>query len=295
MKFGVCIPNFGEHLSVDAVRSVALAAEDFGYDSLWTTDHLVTPAGTYSPYLHIYESLAVLAYLAGVTSKVKVGSSIIVLPMRDPVLAAKQFATVDRLSGGHLIAGVAAGWAEGEFKALGSDFHNRGARLDEQIELLRALWTQPVVDFDGRYYKVRDIIFEPKPLQEGGPPIWVGGNSPSAAKRAAKLGNAWHATSIPLDEFERRVRELRAAAGRRQVAVTTRMAINLKASEAKMTKNPAGEKRVTWGGGVAGVSLLVEDYTKAGLEYLVAYFGDKEPKEYVKDMKHFAEGVVSRF
>ncbi|HVP22825.1 MAG TPA: TIGR03619 family F420-dependent LLM class oxidoreductase [Conexivisphaerales archaeon] len=288
MKFGVCIPNFGENLSPSAVRSVCEAAERVGYDSVWTTDHMVTPAGAPSPYRNILESLSVLAYASAVTTRVAVGTSIIVLPLRDPVLLGKQLAAIDRLSGGRLIAGLAIGWSEEEFESLGSSFHDRGARADEEIELLKAMWTQPVVDYAGRYYRLRDVAVEPKPEQGGAVPIWIGGNSRSAVRRAASLGNAWHATSIPFDEFQVRVKELKQMAGRREVAVTTRMAIDMRSDQPKLSVNPAGEKRVVLGGGWKGISSSLDEYRSAGLEYLVGYFGDKEAGEYIKEMEAFA-------
>jgi probable F420-dependent oxidoreductase len=295
MKFGVCIPNFGENLSPSSVRDVCHAAERLGYSSVWTTDHLVTPAGASSPYGNILESVSVLAYAAAVTRRVSIGTSIIVLPLREPVLLAKQLATVDQLSGGRLIAGLAVGWWEEEFKALGSGFHDRGARADEEIDLLRALWTQPVVDYVGRHYKLRDVTFEPKPEQGGALPIWIGGNSPSAVKRAATYGNAWHATSIPFDEFQARVKELRKLAGRREVLATTRMAIDLHAKEPKLSTNPTGERRVLWGGGKEKVKESLREYQSAGLEYLVAYFGDKDGDDYLADMEEFASAAIPAF
>jgi probable F420-dependent oxidoreductase len=294
MKFGVCIPNFGENLAPESIRSICEAAERLGYDSVWTTDHMVTPAGAYSPYRNILESVAVLAYAAAVTKRVSVGTSIIVLPLRDPILLAKQLASVDQLSGGRLIAGLAVGWWNDEFKALGSNFHDRGARVDEEIELIRSLWTQPVVDFLGRHYRLRDVTCDPKPAQAGALPIWIGGNSPSAVRRAARLGNAWHATGIPFDEFEVRVKELKKLARKREVFVSTRMAIDIRGGGPRLTKNPVGDRRVVWGGGQAGISNSLEDYRKAGLEYLVAYFGDKKPDEYISDMRDFARDVAGR-
>jgi probable F420-dependent oxidoreductase len=294
LKYGVCIPNFGENLSPQSVRAVCEAAERLGYDSVWTTDHMVTPAGETSPYKNLLESITVLAYAAAITTRVALGTSIIVLPLRDPVLLAKQLAAVDQLSGGRLIAGLAVGWYEGEFRALGSNFHDRGARADEEIEFIRSLWTQPVVDFVGGHYRLRDVTFEPKPEQGGSVPIWIGGNSPSAVRRAATFGNAWHATSIPFDEFQLRVAELRKLAGKRQVLITTRMAIDLHSKGPRLTTNPVGEKRVVWGGLPDSTISSLEEYREAGLEYLVAYFGDKDPEGYVSDMREFAKMVFPK-
>ena len=137
MKFGVCIPNYGESLGVETMRSVALEAESLKYDSVWTTDHILMQQNSNTPYERIFDSITTLAYLASVTSNVKLGISSLIVAMRNPVVVAKQLATIDQLSGGRLMLAIGAGWNEPEFSFLGSDFRTRGRRVDESIRLIR--------------------------------------------------------------------------------------------------------------------------------------------------------------
>jgi alkanesulfonate monooxygenase SsuD/methylene tetrahydromethanopterin reductase-like flavin-dependent oxidoreductase (luciferase family) len=139
MKFGLCVPNYGESSSTEALRTVALEAERAGCDSLWTTDHILMARNSGTPYEKIIESITTLSYLAAITSRAKLGISSLITAMRNPVVVAKQLATIDNLSGGRLILATSAGWNEKEFAHLGSNFHNRGKRLDASIRLIRAL------------------------------------------------------------------------------------------------------------------------------------------------------------
>jgi alkanesulfonate monooxygenase SsuD/methylene tetrahydromethanopterin reductase-like flavin-dependent oxidoreductase (luciferase family) len=173
-KFGVCLPNFGKHLSVDAITTVAAEAEEMGFSSVWATDHLIIPSTFKYPYGNILEALTTMTLAATATEEVNIGSSVIVLPMREPVSVAKALAAIDVISRGRVIAGFGAGWCEGEFKNLGQNFRNRGRRLDEAITLFRTLMRGGSVTFKGKYYTVHEGLFEPKPVQPGGPPVWVG-------------------------------------------------------------------------------------------------------------------------
>src|SRR5467141_3621262 len=140
MKFGVCVPNYGESSSPEALRTVALEAERAGCDSLWTTDHILMPKNSGTPYERIFDSITTLPYLAAVTDKVKLGISSLIVAMRNPVIVARQLATIDNLSDGRLMLAIGVGWNEKEFAHLGSNFHNRGKRVDASIRLIRALW-----------------------------------------------------------------------------------------------------------------------------------------------------------
>src|SRR6266849_334480 len=200
MKFGVCVPNYGESSSTEALRDVALEAERAGCDSLWTTDHILMPKNSGTPYERIFDSITTLAYLAAVTDKVKLGISSLIIPMRNPVLIANQLATVDNISHGRLMLAAGAGWNEKEFAHLGSNFHNRGKRLDASLRLIRALWGGET-SFKSRILGLEfsDAVFEPHPIQKR-LSIWIGGTSKAAMKRAATLGDAWHPNVQPLDQ-----------------------------------------------------------------------------------------------
>src|SRR4029077_4953369 len=167
MKLGVCIPNYGESSSPEALRQVALEAERAGCDSIWTTDHILMPRNSGTPYERIFDSLSTLAYLAGITKRVKLGISSLIIAMRNPVVVAKQLATIDNLSGGRVMLAIGAGWNEKEFAHLGSNFHNRGKRVDASIRVIRALW-RGEKSFKSRVLGLEfsDAVFEPRPIQK---------------------------------------------------------------------------------------------------------------------------------
>jgi probable F420-dependent oxidoreductase len=187
----------------DAVRRLAQAVERIGYDHIDMFDHVVMgipgagrPPGPYNPAMPILEALMTLSHIAAVTSRVTLGTEVLVLPQRQPTLVAKQVATLDTLSGGRVRLGVGVGWQESEYEALGEDFHTRGARMDEAIRLLRAWWTDAKVDFAGSHYRVTAMAMEPKPPQGRSLPIWVGGTSDAALRRVGRLGDGWLASRV---------------------------------------------------------------------------------------------------
>jgi probable F420-dependent oxidoreductase len=179
---------------------------------------------------HFYEPLTTLAYLAGATSRIRLGVSAYVVPYRNPVLTAKQVASLDALSGGRVVLAVGVGWLREEFDALGVPFAERGRRTDEYLAICRALWTDDVAAFQGRLVQLPPVRTGPKPAQRPHPPIWVAGNSAAARARAVRLGQGWHAIDLSPEELAPLVAELRrdlAAAGRApgEVAVSLRKGI----------------------------------------------------------------------
>ena len=205
MDLGIFLPQAGGAATPSALRDVAQAAEALGYHSVWVGDHLVlpraqrerypfNPAGQFPvpvdrPWL---DPFTLLAFLAGQTARVGLGISVCILPYRHPIENAKMAADIDYLSGGRFLLGAGAGWWAEEFEALGVPFHERGARTDEQLEAILALWTQPSPRFAGRFYRFEPVALEPKPLRQPRPPIWVGGNALAAARRAGRYADAWH-------------------------------------------------------------------------------------------------------
>jgi probable F420-dependent oxidoreductase len=145
------------------------------------------------------EPVSTLLFVAGVTERVQLGTTILVIPMRNPIVQAKELATLDVVSGGRLILGVGAGWMEEEFDMLHVPFEKRGARLSEYIRLYKSLWTEENPSFDGTFWKIENVGVSPKPLQKPHPPIWVGGHGERALKRTGRLGDAWHAVGIAPD------------------------------------------------------------------------------------------------
>ncbi len=264
MKFGLCLPNYGRSTTFDRIRQVALLAEQLGYASVWTTDHVAVPQENIEPYGNIYESLTILAMAAMLTRRVQLGTSILVLPQRDPVLAAKQIATIDRASGGRMIVGVGAGWNEREYRHLGADFHTRGKRLDEDIRLLRALWSRENVSFEGRWTQLDHVMSAPLPAQDSHLPIWIGGNEEPSLRRAAELGDGWQTTGASPDQIAqgvRRIDELHTANQRGSESNLANKRIN---------ESDAGNERIESGGLTisARLSIDINPDTPATYQYL---------------------------
>ena len=203
MKLTVEFPSVAYREGHEAVRRLAREIERIGYDHIDIFDHVVMgypvegrPKGPYPATMPILEAFIVMAQIAAVTSRITIGTEVLVLPQRHPTLVAKQVSTLDTLSGGRIRLGVGVGWQESEYEALGEDFHTRGARMDEAIQLLRAWWSDAQVDFDGRFYKIKAMAMEPKPPQGSRLPIWVGGMSEAAWRRVGRLGDGWLASQI---------------------------------------------------------------------------------------------------
>ena len=203
MKLGICLPHYGRPIEPSRLAQLAARAEEVGLDSVWVTDHVVVPRDVPLIYRDdMLDPLAVLPWLAGVTERIALGTSVIVLPYRSPLPVAKLLASVDVLSGGRLIVGVAVGWLEGEFAALGVPFRERGRRSDEAIELFRAVWTQDYPEIKTANHDLSGRVkVSPMPLQKPRPPILVGGASDAALRRVARLGDGWHASGMPPSTF----------------------------------------------------------------------------------------------
>jgi probable F420-dependent oxidoreductase len=206
---GLILPNYGDGLAVDRLVSAAHAAEEAGLDSGWVTDHLLVPEEHAPIYGTIAEPLVSLGFLAARTERLQLGVSALIVPQRNPLVALKQLATLDFLSGGRIVTAVAAGWMEGEFETLGASFARRGALLNEWLELAQAAFEQAPgrVEFRGRFFSV-DGWLAPAPVRPGGPELWVGGVSRATLRRAAKTG-IWHPVALPVDRLRRMAAELR--------------------------------------------------------------------------------------
>src|SRR5262245_34435246 len=197
MKLAVEFPSVSYREGPEAVQRIARAIERIGYDHIDIFDHVVMgipiegrPKGPYNPAMPILEAFMTLGYLAAVTTRITLGTEVLVLPQRQPALVAKQVSTLATLSGGRVRLGVGVGWQESEYDALGEDFHTRGARMDEAIRLLRAWWREERVDVDGKHYRIVAMAMEPKPPGRT-IPIWIGGSSEAALRRVGQLGDGW--------------------------------------------------------------------------------------------------------
>ena len=210
VHLGVILPNYGEGASPDGVRAVAEAAEELGFDSVWATEHIIVGPQGVDPYGTVLEPLAMLAWLAGLTSRVELGTSITLVALHNPIRLAKEVATVQLLSSRPFHLGVGTGWHEDEYRFMGVDFRGRGRRVDEALRVMKALWSGERT-FEGERWAFEDATSLPLPAQR--PEIWVGGASDRAVRRALDLGDVWHpsrnGTPERVSEVKERHPELR--------------------------------------------------------------------------------------
>lgn len=204
MKLGLYGINVGPCAHPDCAAAVARACEAAGYESLWTAEHVVlpdpqAPPSPVPPETEILDPAVSLAFVAAHTQRIRLATGIVILPQRNPVVLAKEFASLDRLSGGRLILGVAAGYLEPEFAAIGADFHARGARTDEYVDAIRALWAEEQPRFAGPTVRFEGIQSRPLPSQRPAPPIVIGGLSDAALRRAQRRGDGWYGFALDPD------------------------------------------------------------------------------------------------
>jgi probable F420-dependent oxidoreductase len=294
MKFGVCLPNYGPAASAAAIGQIAQAAEAAGYASVWATDHILVPEKHGQPYGQVIEAFITLGYLAGVTQNLTLATSILVLPQRDPLLVARQAAAIDQLSGGRVILGVGVGWIEEEFRFLRTDFRQRGHIINEWIQVLRTLWSEARPTFQGNWIDFENTVFEPKPVQSNGPPIYIGGESDAAIRRAAMLGDGWHPGSLESAALASSVAKLREWAGGRSVVVSLRGEVDLN-REAEVIRSDTGTRYQRLGGSISAVVDMVGALAEAGLEYFVCYFEHQSAGQLLAQLEQFATAVIPAF
>ncbi len=209
MQLGIHLPQFGRAAGPDAIQQVARRAEELGFVDVWVSDHIVRPVGQDYPSAYLFEPLLSLAWAAAATSTVGLGTSVMVVPQYHPLQLANALATLDQLSRGRVILGAGVGWSEAEFAALGQNFADRGRRFDEAIDIMRAVWNDDPVAFDGRHYSFAELKALPKPAHAI--PIWIGGGSEPTIERAITRGDGFHSISTAPDELAPRIARIRAA------------------------------------------------------------------------------------
>ena len=213
MKVGISLPQLGPQASAENLIRVARTAEAVGYDSAWVLERTLWPISPKEPYPAspdgslpdayqlVFDPLETLTFVAAHTSKIRLGTSVLVLPYHTPIQLARRIATLDVLSGGRVDVGVGAGWSRDEFEAAGTPFERRGARCDEFLQAMKEIWTKDPVSFDGEFYHIPESMVGPKPLQKPHPPIYVAGYGSYAFERAAKYGNGWNPAGVPSWEW----------------------------------------------------------------------------------------------
>ena len=307
--FGCSIPSRGPMSSPEALRSLAQRAEESGFDSVWVSDHIILPrqvdsfypyapdgVATFRPDEPYYEPLAALNFLAGCTQRVRLGTHVLILPYRNPVLTAKILSTLDVLSGGRVILGAGVGWMEEEFQALGlNTYPERGAVTDEYIRLYKELWTQEHPEFQGKYYQLSGAGFQPKPVQKPHPPIWIGGHTGPAIRRAATLGDGWMPIGLrppailEPEEYAAkaaRLRTLTRRAGRPEDAVALCFSTNISFDDA------SGPSRRMMSGRPEQVAADLRQYQDLGVRNFILSFQGDTAAGMQESMEQFSRQVM---
>ena len=317
MQFGLSIPHRGPLANPEAIRAIAESAERLGYGVLTISDHIVVPRQIASKYPYspdggwsgggdgmCFEQISLLNYVAGITKKARLLTSIMVIPHREPIFTAKALATADQLSGGRVELGIGTGWMREEFELLKTEpFMERGAVTDEYIQAFKVLWTQENPSFDGKYVQFKDIFFEPKPIQPGGPKIWVGGESGRALRRLAMSGDVWYPIAggnpkAPLDTlatYDAALAKLRAAADQAgRDPATIGLAYSAMVHSEREQTNQAGERVLMTGSAAArqdDVAALVE----RGLSTMIVNVASGTIEKALAKQEAFAADVMSKF
>ena len=216
LKFGLTSINGGATSYPEALVRIAQAAERAGFDSLWAGEHhvLATSSSLIPATSRYLNPVVALTFVAAHTRTIRLGTGILLLPQHQPLILAKELASLDVLSGGRLMVGIGVGWAEAEFEALGVPFHERGARTDEYLAAMRAIWSEETPAYHGKYVSFQGVQAYPHPVQQPAPPIVVGGRAPAVLRRTVEQANGWYGFALDLDETASVLAELREAAGR---------------------------------------------------------------------------------
>ena len=307
--FGTSMPSRGDMASPENLRTLAQRAESLGFDSVWVSDHIILPrkvdsfypyaadgVATFRPDEDYYDPLATLNFLAGCTQKIRLGTHVLILPYRNPVLTAKMLSTLDVLSGGRVILGAGVGWMEEEFQALGLDtYAQRGAVTDEYIQLFKELWTKDNPEFHGEHYQLSESGFQPKPVQNPPPPIWIGGHTNPAIRRAAKYGDGWMPIGLrppailepeELAEKIARLRRLTVRAGRPEDAVS------LCFSTGVTFDNSPGATRRMMSGRAEQIAADLRQYQDLGVRNFILGFPGDSVAALDEAMEQFSKQVM---
>jgi len=287
MDLGLCLPNFRDGSSAEGLDAAAEVAERFGWSTVWTTDHVVVAHVTEAEYGRVYEAILTLAWLAGRHPRVRLGTSVIVVPQRNAVLLAKELSTLDSLSGGRVTAGIGVGWNTAEFGnlAMSDRFHVRGAYLDETIRLWRHLWSGATEPFHGRFHTLEDFTFGPRPVQEV-LPILIGGTAVPALQRAGRLADGYHASSTSparLAEMIPIVAAAATAAGRPAPSVSAR---------ARVRFAGAADDSYALRGTPDTMAAEVRAYAALGVDHVALSFAAVDPAGIVAEAERFQREVL---
>jgi probable F420-dependent oxidoreductase len=310
VRYGFYLPTRGQTARPDDLAALVGRAEELGFASVMIADHIVFPAEIASKYPYTVtgafpgqgdalEQLTLMSFIAAKTERLRLVSSVMVLPHRNPVFTAKVLATIDVLSKGRVTVGVGVGWMREEFEALQTaPFERRGAVSDEYIEIFKKLWTQDPAEHEGEFYRFKAVHSEPKPVQKPHPPIWIGGHSRPALRRVARHGDGWHPVgaiaAVPLTPAELaasldELKRLTEAEGRDFEALT----ISFKAPVYDRGAAPAGTDRRPFTGPAGQIAEDVATYESLGVSELIFDFRSDSLAESLERMEKFAADVIA--
>ena len=301
LRFSTRAPNsdyLGFQASPEAIVAAAQKAEAVGFDAIFVNDHIIVGDDARSaPWTNVYDPLVAMSFIAAHTSRIGVGVSVLIMPYRNPIATAKALATLDRMSGGRVTIGVGAGWNEAESAALGVNFHERGARTNEYLRVWQACWAPGKVSFAGKFLAFTEMHVNPKPIQQPQPPIWIGGTSDAALRRAARFAAVWQPTPLPVSQLVERQAALRKACEETgRALIPTRMSFRVEFSTITGNAPPAGKERPTGHGTPAEVASDLMRYREAaGLEaFQINFHGNHDLNELLRSMECFMDEVKPR-
>ncbi|HUC12534.1 MAG TPA: TIGR03619 family F420-dependent LLM class oxidoreductase [Stellaceae bacterium] len=299
VQFSTRCPNsdyLGFVTSPEAIVAAAKKAEEVGFDAILVNDHIVVDSSSRAaPWTNVYDPFVAMSFIAAHTTRIGIGVSVLIMPYRNPVATAKSLATIDRMSGGRLIAGVGVGWNEPEFAALGVPFHERGARTNEYLRLWQACWAPGKVSFAGRFVSFADMHVDPKPLQQPYPPIWIGGASDAALRRAARFATLWQPTPLPIAELAERQAALRQACQQvGRMPIPTRMSFRVEFSAITGQAPPSSGQRPVGQGTPAEIAGDLLSYREqAGLDaFQINFHGNRNLDQLLQSMECFMQEVA---
>lgn len=291
MRYGVAIPQANQFAEPAAIRAMAHAIEELGFDSLWVSDHVIVLEGSSYIPENMDEPLATLAFVAAETRHITIGTSVLIVPYRDPVFTAKFLSTVDVLSSGRLVVGVGAGWLVEEFAALSVPFEERGPRTDEYLRVFRNLWETQTSSFDGRWKQYTNMRMFPKaaPSRRGTIPIWVGGDGEPSIRRAAELGDGWHPINLSPEQLRdgvKRYHELCEKFGRQPGPVCLRHMPGGRTA-------PSGPRQLLTGSADEQAA-DIRAWAEAGLDELMLSLPARSVDELLSTLRRFMREVAPR-
>jgi probable F420-dependent oxidoreductase len=286
MDYGLALPNFPDGASTEGIEAAAEVAERLGWSTVWTTDHVLVPSDARDDYGRIYDAILTLAWVGAKYPRIRLGTSVIVIPMRNAVVVAKQLATLDDLSGGRVVAGIGIGWHEGEFANVGmaDRFHVRGAFLEETIHLWRHLWSGSHEPFHGRFHDIADFAFEPLPVQSP-LPIVVGGRDARALSRAGRLADGYHSSAVGPEGYAERLVVVKAAAeaaGRPTPWLSARVRVEFAPTTSGYAMRSTPEE----------IAAEIHKFAALGVTHLALYFGTTDPTQLVSLVERFDREVA---